>query len=721
MRKRLTAILLSLCLVIALLPAVSLTAQAAAPQMSDYSATRISHERATIQFTSDQYGKFYYLVAEPDNPRPVEIGGIAYECRKGRNTFTIPNLTPGEKEIFIVLENDAGEKSYIEWRGIPALSLAAPKNPRWDPVLPGRVHWDPVEGVEEYLVTLHQDGYNDIKRKTKNTFYDFEMTTVEIYDGTYTFTVQSVSKDEAYANGVSIQSPSRTFVSIYVHNTYIMSRVSAPLNSLLHPNCILTGYNVHTLYRDAEHTQPWNFATDRVTEGEIHVYVEEKEPIVYQLTYETNGGTLCGEYSTQYTIEDRTVDLPENVTREGYVFAGWYDDWNFESGEITNANFGRQSYYRDLTLYARWAPVRSTILRASVNGVPGTIQDREITVVLPAGTQALPTDPEQVNIEMADGAEMSALKVSEDGTQWTFTVTNADGAQVDYTIHVSIEQSEAQQAVAAAKAAIEHADWTVPQATANTADAVKTWVETRLAELDLGEVQAVVTMTEDSFTAAVAGTDGNEAGTNGSFGFTVALSQGEAIDTASVTGGVITATAYAPQPDPEMPFTDVDPEAWYYENVAYVYENGLIVGTSETQFSPNVSLSRVMVWAILSRIDGADTGEGSWKDRAWTWATTTGISDGTDPDRAVTREEFAAMLYRYAKSKDYDMSAGQDVDLNTYTDAAQISNYAVESMQWAVGEKILYGRTSTTLVPKGTATRAEAAAFFQRFCENVLQ
>ena len=166
-----------------------------------------------------------------------------------------------------------------------------------------------------------------------------------------------------------------------------------------------------------------------------------------------------------------------------------------------------------------------------------------------------------------------------------------------------------------------------------------------------------------------------------------------------------------------FPFTDVKPGDWFYDYVSYVYANGLMDGTSATTFEPNANMTRAMVWAILARIDGETVTGAAWATDARAWAMAEGVSDGTDPNGLVTREQFATMLYRYAVAKGYDVSIGESTNILSYADFASISEYAIPAMQWTCGSGIVTGVTDSTLVPQGTATRAQCAAMLMRFAE----
>mgnify|MGYP002524516152 CR=1 FL=1 len=194
-------------------------------------------------------------------------------------------------------------------------------------------------------------------------------------------------------------------------------------------------------------------------------------------------------------------------------------------------------------------------------------------------------------------------------------------------------------------------------------------------------------------------------------------------------------TVYAGWRRTELPFNDVRGDDWFYDDVAYVYENGLMNGTSETTFSPYISTTRGMIVTILYRMEGkpavleacpfTDVKAGAYYERAIVWAAENGIVKGYGngcfgPDDQITREQMAAILYRYAKYRGLDVSVGENTNILSYDDALDISEYAVSAMQWACGAQIIQGADGR-LTPGAKATRAQVAAILRRFCENVLK
>ena len=183
--------------------------------------------------------------------------------------------------------------------------------------------------------------------------------------------------------------------------------------------------------------------------------------------------------------------------------------------------------------------------------------------------------------------------------------------------------------------------------------------------------------------------------------------------------------------DGKLPFTDVHETDWFYNDVLFVYEEGLFAGTSDTTFSPNTSMTRAMLVTVLYRLEGqpavngrsgfSDVQYNGYYEDAVTWAADNGIVNGTSittfsPNANVTREQMAAILYRYAQYKKYNTAASSS--LNGFTDQASVSGYATASLEWAVAEKLVNG-SAGKLMPTGNATRAQVAAILHRFVENV--
>lgn len=194
--------------------------------------------------------------------------------------------------------------------------------------------------------------------------------------------------------------------------------------------------------------------------------------------------------------------------------------------------------------------------------------------------------------------------------------------------------------------------------------------------------------------------------------------------------GLLPASAFAA--NDTSAFSDVKTSAWYHEDVQYVSENGLMKGTGENLFSPDATTTRGMIVTILYRLEGEpsptgacpfqDVASGKYYEKAITWAAENGIVSGFSadifgPDQNITREQMAAILYRYATYKKYDVSTAGD--LSKFPDADKVSSYAVDAMKWANAAGLINGSNDGKLYPAGNATRAQVAAILTRFCKNI--
>ena len=180
-------------------------------------------------------------------------------------------------------------------------------------------------------------------------------------------------------------------------------------------------------------------------------------------------------------------------------------------------------------------------------------------------------------------------------------------------------------------------------------------------------------------------------------------------------------------------FNDVSANDWFASAVDYVTGKGMMNGTAANTFSPKANTTRGMIVTVLYRLENqpstsaasfTDVASGAYYANAVAWANANGIVSGYGsgkfgPNDKVTREQLAAILYRYAQYKKYDVSVGEDTNILSYNDAQSISSYAIPAIQWACGAGVVTGKSGNKLDPKGNATRAEVAAMLMRFCENV--
>lgn len=188
------------------------------------------------------------------------------------------------------------------------------------------------------------------------------------------------------------------------------------------------------------------------------------------------------------------------------------------------------------------------------------------------------------------------------------------------------------------------------------------------------------------------------------------------------------------EPTDSLPFTDVASNDWFYSAVQYVYENSIMNGTSATTFAPNGTVERSQVVQMLYNLEGQPTVTGNsgfsdiksadWNSKAVIWAERTGVVDGYEnntfrPGKAVSREEFAQMLYNYAVYKGYDLSAA--ANLARFPDGKNVSAWAEKAMRWANGNELINGHDDGKLDPRGTAIRAQAASILMRFDQNLVK
>lgn len=412
-----------------------------------------------------------------------------------------------------------------------------------------------------------------------------------------------------------------------------------------------------------------------------------------------------------------------------------------EDGQVTLSFAAAGSYvlsaigdeYTDIV--SPWLPVTVTAAPKSNDaGVRSvTVADIEAaagenntyTVTVPYGTDV--TADSFVIVTSDSGATVGAL--THDGNVWSFTITAEDGVTSrTYTVTVSFTEAPKSNdagvrsiTVAGVKAKTSvnnECTVTVPYGTNVTASSFV--IITNHARATVGALTHIKNV----------------------WYFTVTAEDG--VTTASYTVTVTTAalptpikpavdnTKPASDSKPKLPFTDVSTSDWFYSDVMFVYENGLFSGTDSRSFSPNASMTRAMLVTVLYRLEGEPAGtgsssfsdvySGSYYEKAVAWAAANGIVTGTgstsfSPDAKVTREQLAAILYRYAQYKKLDTDAGAKLD--SFSDAGNVSGYASEALSWAVSEGLING-ASGRLTPKGDATRAQVAAILHRFVENVM-
>ncbi len=467
---------------------------------------------------------------------------------------------------------------------------------------------------------------------------------------------------------------------------------------------------------------------DLASAAGVAYFKSAAEPARYSVTLHPNGGTIAdGKDVTSYLC-GTGASLPGagDVTRSGYRFAGWYADEALTDGPYTQISAADAG---DMAFYARW------VRRSSGGG---------------GGSSSRPTGPStghsdgwtDIREEIGSAEDGDTVTIDMNGETEVPAEIFEEIAGKDITVELDMGGG---------------VTWTV--------DGRDVPEDVSLSDLDLG-----VDMDTSGISVDVINTVTGEYGAvqvsldhDGAFGFALTLTaplgrenagywanlyhydEGEEALTFETSARIAAdgsaalrmthASQYAIVIDEKshaLPFEDVGTDAWYSDAVAYVYRNGLMSGTSGSTFSPDAAITRAQLVTILWRMAGSsqvnylmdfdDVSQDAYYTEAVRWAASEGIAGGYGnglfgSDDPITREQMAAILYRFAQHMGYDVSIGEDTNILSYTDAPDVSGYAVAALQWACGAGIIRGTgDGSTLTPQGGATRAQAAVILTRFC-----
>ncbi len=400
------------------------------------------------------------------------------------------------------------------------------------------------------------------------------------------------------------------------------------------------------------------------------------------ITYDANEGQNA--IVTTIIAKDGSITNLPTPTRDGHTFSGWFTEKNGGNKVTTETTFAENTI-----LYAHWG--ENTDNGDDNNGnnnggggnvtpkpdKPGDNNDNDNT----NNTVTNPDGSTTTTITKEDGSSSTTTvgtdgKVEADVTLTEEAVNNADGGAVALPmpeLSVTTDKSEA------------------PTVTVNLPSKDTTKVEVPVKDVIPGTVAILV---HPDGTEEVIKDTVTSAG-----GITVALSDGATIKVV----------------DNSKSFSDVSANHWGASAIDFATSRELFAGTGANEFSPEGQMTRAMIWSVLARYEGADTpgGTGSeWYAGPQQWAIDNGISDGTMANSAMTREQLAAMLYRYVGSPAVSGTVGD------FADASSVSSWASDAMVWAVQQGLIAGMDDGTLNPQGTATRTQVAAIFQRFIEN---
>ena len=446
----------------------------------------------------------------------------------------------------------------------------------------------------------------------------------------------------------------------------------------------------------------------------------------YRVKLNTNGGTINSGNITSYTYGTGAT-LPTDVTRSGYTFGGWYDNEALSGDPVTaiSANAtGDQTYWAKWTAKQTPPPtIPPTVSEETIDAIADAEPGETVTVDLSSGDTTLDKEV----FETLAGKDVTLVVDLGDGVSWTVNGTdipedtdftdldlgvtmNSDGIPVDIINAITGEHGSVQVELAHNGAFGFTMTLTAPLGAENAG----LWANLYHFKVNDGEAGREGPLGDNEEAGEMTFETAAEIGDDGSVSLAFSHASQYAIVIDDHNHGVVT-----------LPFTDVSEGDWFYNPVCFVFEKGLMTGTSATTFEPNTSLSRAMLVAVLHRLEGSPAASGGdftdvsgsdWYATAVNWAAASGITSGTgdgnfSPNTAITREQLAAILMNYAACIGQDVS--NRADLGNYTD--QPSTWAQEAMSWAVAEGLISGVTADTLQPQGAATRAQVAAILQRF------
>ncbi len=447
-------------------------------------------------------------------------------------------------------------------------------------------------------------------------------------------------------------------------------------NSFTRTGHDFTGWNTKADGSGTSYTDEQEVKNLTDTDGRTVTLYAQWKPSTYAVALYPNEGTIAPEKNvTQYTYgTGAALPTAEDITRDGYAFKGWYEDSGFSGSpvaEITAADTGAKNYY------AKWVKLWTVTVTAGDGGTAsggGTFEENSTVTVT-----AVPDSGYRFIRWTENGAQVSADE------SYAFPLTGDRSLTAEFASNSSGGSSRPTYSPS-----LDVGDGGTVKVSPRTPEAGEE--VTLTVDPDPGfEVEEV----------SVTDRDGDEV---------EVTDNGDGTYTFEQPRGRVTIEVTFREISQGTPFADVPEDYWAYDAIAWAYENGYVSGTSAAAFSPGVSISRQQVWMILARLSGGDPADMA---AARAWAVESGISDGTAPGGAVTRQQLAALLYRFAQANGYD--SGQRAALTGFPDAASVSAYAVEALQWATASGIINGTSAGTLNPAGTATRAQFAVMLERF------